>query len=214
MASSGSALRVQNRDRFLEHFVDRAVRVDDRVSFRLRGRQRQVTLAHAPVESYILRFEPAFVRSRARVASHRARQSDLLRQIEDQREIGIEIAGRPSIERAQLIEIREGVRSPDTRASNRCSDRTARRGPRSVAGRMISIVCCLLDAANNNTSAIGSMTFFESRRIARMRSAIGVPPGSFVVTRAFGIRSASLRTCVDFPEPSIPSNVMNTGRLI
>src|SRR5207249_404130 len=43
----------------------------------------------------------------------------------------------------------------------------------------------------------------------RIRSAVGVPPGSFV-TSTLGMRSASLRSCVVFPEPSIPSSVMNT----
>src|SRR5260370_29593565 len=46
-----------------------------------------------------------------------------------------------------------------------------------------------------------------------MRPAVGVPPGSFV-TIAFGIRSASLLTCVDFPEPSIPSSVMNISQTV
>src|SRR5438093_13029299 len=41
-----------------------------------------------------------------------------------------------------------------------------------------------------------------------MRSATTVPPGS-LVTRTFGIRSASFRSCVVFPEPSIPSSGMN-----
>src|SRR5207249_654375 len=64
------------------------------------------------------------------------------------------------------------------------------------------------EAAKRNSSATGSMVAAVSRRITRMRSAVGVPPGS-LVARAFGIRSASLRSCVDFPEPSMPSRVMN-----
>src|SRR5947209_9957727 len=49
--------------------------------------------------------------------------------------------------------------------------------------------------------------------MARMRSPIGVPPGSFV-TSADGSCPASRRSCVVFPEPSIPSNVMNTAARI
>src|SRR5262245_30780116 len=41
-----------------------------------------------------------------------------------------------------------------------------------------------------------------------MRSAVGVPPGSFVITGLSSI-AATLRSCVVLPEPSMPSNVMN-----
>src|SRR3954452_24352946 len=82
--------------------------------------------------------------------------------------------------------------------------------PRASAGLMTSMTFCLLDAANKNNSAMGSSCELPASRMARMRSASGVPPGSFVMT-APGMRSASRRSCVDFPEPSIPSNVMNMG---
>jgi len=41
-----------------------------------------------------------------------------------------------------------------------------------------------------------------------MRSAVGVPPGSLVITGSRK-RSATRRNCVVLPEPSIPSKVMN-----
>ena len=55
----------------------------------------------------------------------------------------------------------------------------------------------------------------ESSRMARMRSEIGVQPGSFVITHsrlASFILAPTLWICVDFAEPSGPSNVMNIDR--
>ncbi len=52
----------------------------------------------------------------------------------------------------------------------------------------------------------------------RIFSAMGVPPGSRVVVTdrpARRRRSASMESCVDFPQPSTPSKVTNgTGRRI
>src|SRR5947207_9800032 len=79
---------------------------------------------------------------------------------------------------------------------------------------MTSITFCLLDAANRNNSATGSITEPLSRRMARMRSASGVPPGSFVTTTFFPrSRNVAARrlSWVVLPEPSMPSNVMNIG---
>src|SRR5437867_12229372 len=81
--------------------------------------------------------------------------------------------------------------------------------PCASAGRITSMTCCRRDAAKRKSSGTGSIFIAVSSRIARMRSATGVPPGS-LVTRTFGIRSASFRSCVVLPEPSMPSRVMNT----
>ena len=50
-----------------------------------------------------------------------------------------------------------------------------------------------------------------------MRSAIGAPPGSRVVTTSMPRRSRQARAAaiwVDFPAPSMPSRVMNFPALI
>src|SRR5665647_1790815 len=71
-------------------------------------------------------------------------------------------------------------------------------------------------AANNSVSASGpsSLPMPDSTR-CRMISAPGDPPGSRVTTvrslAAFR-RSASVLICVDLPDPSPPSNVMNRPR--
>src|SRR5438132_4494897 len=52
-------------------------------------------------------------------------------------------------------------------------------------------------------------------RSSRIVSPIGVPPGSRVTRNGISSRSrraASRRTCVDFPQPSDPSNVINGPR--
>src|SRR5437588_3932633 len=71
------------------------------------------------------------------------------------------------------------------------------------------MTCCRRDAAKRKSSATGSIFSRVSSRIARILSAVGVPPGSFVSSTS-GIRSASLRSCVVLPEPSIPSRVIKT----
>src|SRR5438876_413706 len=83
--------------------------------------------------------------------------------------------------------------------------------PRSSAGPITSSTSSARAAANRAASAQGEIPF-PVRRSSRTRSPSGVPPGSRVVTTSrpvSRIASASSSVCVDFPEPSRPSNVMN-----
>ena len=50
---------------------------------------------------------------------------------------------------------------------------------------------------------------FGSRRTCRTAVPIAVPPGSRVTAAPPPSLSASQRSCVVLPQPSIPSNVMN-----
>src|SRR5256885_3925563 len=83
--------------------------------------------------------------------------------------------------------------------------------PRSSAGPITSSTSSARAAANSAASAQGEIPF-PVRSSSRTRSPSFVPPGSRVVTTSrpvARIASASSSACVDFPEPSRPSNVMN-----
>src|SRR5437870_9079582 len=83
--------------------------------------------------------------------------------------------------------------------------------PRSSAGPITSSTSSARAAANRAASAQGEIPF-PVRSSSRTRSPSFVPPGSRVVTTSrpvARIASASSSACVDFPEPSRPSNVMN-----
>src|SRR5438093_1432305 len=95
----------QDSHHSFEYFIDRSVRVDHGITVRLRGRERQISFAHPAMEPEILRFEASLVVNGSGVTPDRSRESGLLRQIEDQREIGIELARCPAVERSQLIEV-------------------------------------------------------------------------------------------------------------
>src|SRR6266566_4015966 len=82
---------------------------------------------------------------------------------------------------------------------------------RSSAGPITSSTSSARAAANSAASAQGEIPF-PVRSSSRTRSPSFVPPGSRVVTTSrpvARIASASSSACVDFPEPSRPSNVMN-----
>src|SRR5436309_10556034 len=83
--------------------------------------------------------------------------------------------------------------------------------PRSSAGPITSSTSSARAAANRAASAQGEIPF-PVRSSSRTRSPSGVPPGSRVVTTSrpvSRIALASSSACVDFPEPSRPSNVTN-----
>src|SRR5438477_1161680 len=71
-------------------------------------------------------------------------------------------------------------------------------------------------AANNSVSASAPNSLpMPDSTTCRMISAPGEPPGSRVtIARSFAAfrRSASILICVDFPDPSPPSKVMNRPR--
>src|SRR5882672_8567729 len=94
-----------------KYFVGRATRVDDSVALRLRRGQREVTLANAAMESQILQLESSFIHGRRCVSRSCAGQPDLLRQIEDQREIRMQSVGRPVIQPTQAIEIEKPAKA-------------------------------------------------------------------------------------------------------
>src|SRR5436309_10256035 len=83
--------------------------------------------------------------------------------------------------------------------------------PRSSAGPITSSTSSARAAAKSAASAQGEISSPPKRR-SRTCSPNEVPPGSRVVTTSrpvLRIAPASSSVCVDFPEPSRPSNVMN-----
>src|ERR1700682_2482320 len=82
---------------------------------------------------------------------------------------------------------------------------------------MISRTSWLRLASKSNSSVSGVIAKLSGAnwRRSRIFSPIAVPPGSRVTstgTPARSRRDASRFTCVDVPEPSEPSNVINTPR--
>src|ERR1700680_2624458 len=77
-------------------------------------------------------------------------------------------------------------------------------------------MCCAREANISAISASGdSPAVVESSSSLRILSPVGVPPGSRVSTTlcpAARTTAASFRSCVLFPVPSSPSNVMNFPR--
>src|SRR6267143_1993274 len=89
--------------------------------------------------------------------------------------------------------------------------------PRSSDGLMISRTSWLRLASKRSSSASEVIPELceANCRSSRIVSPIGVPPGSRVIrygTPERSSRAANLCTCVDFPLPSDPSNVMNGSR--
>src|SRR6266566_2168099 len=71
-------------------------------------------------------------------------------------------------------------------------------------------------AAVKSAASVHGETSSPLRRSSRTCSPSAVPPGSRVVTTSWPVprsASASSSACVDLPEPSRPSNVMNIGGL-
>src|SRR4051794_10398950 len=79
---------------------------------------------------------------------------------------------------------------------------------------MVSAAACVREANISNNSVSDAISLLAgSSKMRRMSLPIGVPPGSwFGVTRwpSCSSLACSNRSWVDFPLPSVPSNVMNS----
>src|SRR2546423_3259140 len=87
--------------------------------------------------------------------------------------------------------------------------------PAARAGRITSVACWARSAAYSRASVFGSMAALAgSSRISRIRSPIGVAPGSRVTTGgepALVSQPARRSIWVDLPAPSIPSTTRKRG---
>src|SRR5947207_8698124 len=78
---------------------------------------------------------------------------------------------------------------------------------------MTSATSCRLAAMNRYISASGSISRPLYRRTSRICSLSSVPPGSRTSTGSrLASHSPRSSACVVLPEPSVPSNVMNSPR--
>src|ERR1700730_16813153 len=86
--------------------------------------------------------------------------------------------------------------------------------PRSNAGLIFSRTSWLRLASNKSSSvsAVIPLLWGANWSNSRIVSPLGVPPGSRVTRKRIpsdSSRAVSRFTCVDFPQPSVPSKVMN-----
>ena len=214
-SSSRGELRTRMRSRASGRTPRRSSRLHrSSRSVRFGLRQGEIALADAAVETEILRFEPSLVRRRCALRERaRARPSSSRRSNSSVRS-GLSDSGGPGVESAEPVEIQKPAES--LIGERRIGVAVAEHDLllRSSAGRITSITCCRREAANRNSLRERIELDSRSSRIARMRSADGVPPGSLVT---HGIPRSHLgrrRNWVVFPDPSIPSNVINIRRAI
>src|SRR2546428_2197882 len=94
-----------------EHVVRCSRRVDHCITMWIRGGECEVALANAAMKSKIFELEAPFVEWRLRIARSRARQSDFLGQIKNQRDIGLQRICGPVVQSAQPIEIEKATKA-------------------------------------------------------------------------------------------------------
>src|SRR5438105_106296 len=102
---------LQNLPCARENFVRCSRSVDHCITLWIGGGECEVALANAAMKSKIFELEASFVEGRLRIARSRARQSDLLGQVENQREIGLQRICRPVVQSAQPIEIEKATKA-------------------------------------------------------------------------------------------------------
>ena len=113
----------------------------------------------------------------------RAREPDLDRQVEDDREVGPEVAGGDLVELLEDLRDRCRGRSPGRRASNRRSGRSPPSRRACSAGHTVERRCSRRAAKCSSASVVPSQrSTGPSTRSLRIISAPGEPPGSRVAT--------------------------------
>ncbi len=142
--------------------------VDHREAPGLARRQLQEAVADAAMEG-----EVEFGFEARHLARCLARQADLRRHVEQDRQVGLESVGRRLLQRLQAVQRAPRRRIPGRPASNRRTGRTARscRTPR--AGRMTWPTSWRRAALNNSASvvaSVGTPAPVWARRTSRRRS--------------------------------------------